>query len=71
MRDSEGKAEPLSNHARILDAMADEYSIRARAARAAQGLPETVQDRGVLNQVSMWMAEDVTSAPREQQQSVA
>ena len=35
----------LSVHQRTMDAMADEYSIRARRARAEQGLPEVSPTR--------------------------
>lgn len=56
------KPRTLSERQRTMDAMADDYSVRARASRAEQGHPPTIEDRAVLNRIAGWMAEDAARA---------
>lgn len=48
---------------RTLDDMADDFSIRARKARLAQGLPEVLSDRAALSKLSSLVATGAVAVP--------
>lgn len=65
------KRKTQSADQRTLDAMANEYSVRARQARLKQGLPPVVASPNALNRLAHLMADPVETARPSHDQGAA